>query len=410
VHGSGPRLGRSSDRVAVTGFFSGSTLLVNISLDNDSRQVPVQIDLGSGPLWTTTTSARCCPMLGACATCQAKGKAGHEFSGKPLTQLQSRYGAGNVTGATYVEKVQIGDFPGFSMIVGGADLVFETTGFYESPMEGIMGLGLSSLNEGKTLDPYWEDPRQLSTILMMWSNKVIDSPVITLALSKEGGELTLGEADSSQIDGEFSWTPVVRPVSPDAGAQNYPFQNVFGFWSFSIDAFTIGDTQLAQTTVGFLDSGYSGIGLQSDVYDEWFALASRALGSDMTKVPLEGTPVSLIVVPCADLDLVPSLSFTAAGQTWTLDGSDMAVDDPTTIQLTFSQNQAQPDLPPGSCVLMLIDTVPAGYGLILGTPFLEKHVTAFDATPMKEQLAIAKKKTTKPTRAPASYPAAPVSR
>ncbi|CAK0871205.1 unnamed protein product [Prorocentrum cordatum] len=228
VRASGAQSPRSSERVAVTGFFGGGILLVNISLGSDAREVPVNIDLGSGPLWVPTTSATCCSVQGVCATCQAKGKPGHEFSAKPLTNFTSTYGVGNVTGAAYVEKVQVGDLPGFEIIMGGADLLYQFSGFFGSPMEGLMGLGLAYLNEGRT-DPsvnIWE----MSTVIMMWKQDVIDSPVFTLSLhgGDDDGELILGRVDSSQIDAEFFWTPVVKPISPD-GHQTTPSRTCLDF-------------------------------------------------------------------------------------------------------------------------------------------------------------------------------------
>lgn len=371
--------------IPVGSYFGGGMLVVNITLNMDKKEIPVNIDLGSGPLWVLTDQAKCCELFTSnqsCSACADVDKPGTAASGAALGRFVSTYGAGNATGSLSTERVHIGEFMPFQINVGMTDLMFFPSGIFRSPAQGMMGLGLPYLNEGLT--DAIVNPLSMSTIEMMRLQKVIEAPLFTLVLNHfRPSFLTLGAVDLEEADGEMVWSPAVRPMSPR--------NEVFGFWSVAVDAVTVEGSPDVHQMVGFLDSGYSAIGLAKELYDYYLERVMRIPNAHLALVPI-GPSLKLPFVLCSAVPELPMIHLSIAGQALTIEGKDIANGNRDDIMNLAENIQIPPALQKEPCVLNLIDLVPPGYGIALGTPFLHRYVTAFDQTLDMPRIGIAKKK------------------
>jgi hypothetical protein len=197
------------------------------------------------------------------------------------------YGSGPVSGEIGSAPVALAGAELPSFVMGLAtDVGF--SGYNTASFDGILGLAWPSLSEDQgapSIVPAFFEAGQIPGNLF----------AIYLNADGSGGELSLGEIDSTHYQGEITWLPLVLEA----------------WWSVDLNSVSVGGTSVvsASASMAILDSGTSGISGPSDEIANIIETIQSTGG--LTVYYEQGT--DQYVVACSDVDLLPNITFTLSG-------------------------------------------------------------------------------------------------
>lgn len=260
------------------------------------------------------------------------------------------YGSGPVSGVMVYAPVTLADASLSSFKLGLADEV-GFSGYTSSEFEGILGLAWPGLNS---------DLNVPAIVPALFAANEIAGNLFTIYLSADGsgGELNLGEIDSTRYQGEISWMPLVREL----------------WWSVHFVDLTIGSavsTATASSGLAIIDSGTS---LIIGPTDAIYTLMDSIQTSTGIPVYFDSSQ-QIFAVLCEDVPLLPDLSFLLAGADgqsykFTMPGASYVVStltsDPSICPLGLQGSDSLEGASSGSV------------SWILGDPFLRTFYTIYD--------------------------------
>ena len=198
-------------------------------------------------------------------------------------------------------------------------------------LDGIMGLGYQNLSIESGTTPFYG----------MIAQGLLDQPVYSLYLSDvshNNSELVLGGTNVDNYDGDLVWLPVRHG----------------GYWAVDLNSLTLGDETFGLDATGAIfASGTTEINMLASLANR----LNQEIGAQMG-------PDGLSSVDCGKLQGLPDLTITLAGHDFTLTSSDYI----TRIEDKCISSFVALDLEP-----------PAGPAAFLGTPFLRRWYSVYNA-------------------------------
>jgi cathepsin D len=196
------------------------------------------------------------------------------------------YGSGYVTGVLASDSIS---FAGFTVNISFGLASNASDDFLNYPMDGILGLGLSSSSNSG----------QLTVMETMARNKLLESNIVGISLQRESdgttdGEITFGGIDSSKYSGDITYTSVVANSN---------------MWKIPVDGAAVNgkSTNLTDKSA-IVDTGTS------------FILLPPEDAATLHSLIPDSTPSgSNFIIPCAS---TVEVEFTFSGVTYSVPPSD----------------------------------------------------------------------------------------
>jgi len=237
-----------------------------------------------------------------------------------------QYGSGPVSGNWSVDSATMAGLPvegqRFAEVKDASGL---GAAYSAGKFDGILGLAFESISIDNT-------PTVFGNLV---SQGQVDKAIFSFYLANgKDGELTIGGTDDSKYDGDLTWVPLSSAT----------------YWEIDLEDVTAGETSYDSSTSAIVDSGTSLLTGPTKVVKE----LAEAVGA---KKNFAGE----YLVDC-DAEL-PELTFTIAGEKYTLAGEDYLINSG------------------GTCLFAIMGMDiprPAGPLWILGDVFMRKYYTAFD--------------------------------
>ena len=330
---------------------SNSDLLTSISsvyyvgpIEVGTQTFRVIYDTGSNLLWVPSGS------------CDSSCNGHPAFTGQAQSLSQDwtvTYGSGTVTGTYVTAPVSIADANLTSFKLGLANNVgFD--GFNGAEFDGLLGLAWPSLNSEDnvpaivpSLFTAGQSPANLFTMY--------------LAADGSGGELSLGEIDTSRYQGNITWLPLILAE----------------WWTVRLNGVSVGNQAVSGTGgTAILDSGTS---LIAGPNDQVMNIMDAIQNSGVTVYYDQDS--GLYAVRCSDVSSLPDLTFTLSGS----DRDQYHYVMPGTAYVIKSLSND-----PSVCPLA-INGMSGGGSLdwILGDPFLRTFYSIYDYENQRAGLALA---------------------
>jgi len=255
-----------------------------IGLGTPEQTFTVVFDTGSSNLWVPSTHCRSI----ACFLHKKYDSKLSETYVKNGTDFAIQYGSGALEGFISHDKLTLGD------------LVIENQGFAESTKEpgltfamarfdGILGLGYDTISVQKVVPPFFNAVHQdlvKEPVIGVWLNKVEGNE------DSEGGSITFGGIDKSHIDGEITYSPVIRK----------------GYWEVELEDVTMNGEKIGITTRrAAIDTGTSLFAIpvnEADIINKRIGAVKQNSGQYM--------------VDCSTLSSLPNIELVFNGRTFTL--------------------------------------------------------------------------------------------
>ncbi|KAL0073404.1 secreted aspartyl protease [Phycomyces blakesleeanus] len=208
----------SVGKVPLTDYLYDIMYYGNVTVGTPPQLMRLVFDTGSSDLWTVSTS---------CDSCGSKqNKFDPTLSNTYKTTEKSweiSYGDGSTaSGLLGYDTVRLGDL---AIKEQGIELAeFESPSFMYKPIDGLLGLGFSSLNTLKNI---------ATPVDNLISQKIISKPIFSTYYGKEasggGGEIIFGDYNPKHIDGPLTTIPV---------------NNTQGFWGVNVKNVKVGKTSV----------------------------------------------------------------------------------------------------------------------------------------------------------------------
>ncbi|KAI9686764.1 MAG: Vacuolar protease A [Bathelium mastoideum] len=297
-----------------------------IAIGTPAQEFKVVLDTGSSNLWVPSSE---CGSI-ACYIHSKYDSSESSTYKKNGSEFKITYGSGSLEGFISHDVVQIGDLKfeqDFAEATSEPGLAFAFGQF-----DGILGLGYDTISVNQIVPPFYN----------MLVNDLLDDPVFAFYLgdSNESGddsEATFGGINKAHYTGDIEYIPLRRKA----------------YWEVDLDAITFGDNTAEIDDTGvILDTGTSLISLPSTLAE----LLNREIGA---KKSYNGQ----YTIECNKRDELPDLSFTLAGNNFTITPYDYILEVRGSCISSFMGN----DFPP-----------PAGPLAILGDAFLRKWYSVYD--------------------------------
>jgi hypothetical protein len=242
-------------------------------------------DTGSNLLWVPSPSCQA----------QCAGRAKYTGPSQDLNEAFSlSYGSGTVKGEYVLAAVTLADasLPSFKM--GLANSV-GFPGFSSSEYDGLLGLAWPGLSRDSDVP---------SLVPSLYEAKQIDQNLFSMYLTPDGsgGELTLGDVDSSRFQGNMTWISLALEQwwTVELGGVSVANEGVV-----SSDQSVVNASALTVNSA-ILDSGTSLIVGPKDSVERVMEAVQSKSGTNVYYDSRSG----IYAVDCSSVDLLPSITFT----------------------------------------------------------------------------------------------------
>jgi len=314
------RYGDAGSSDVVIQDFQNAEYYGDISVGTPGQPESVIFDTGSSNLWVPQTK----PWFSSHKVYNHDQSSTYQKNG---TTFKIQYGSGPVSGFYSADDVSIGDLKlkGYTFAE-----VTDTSGlgmaYRFGKFDGILGLGWDAISVDGVPTP----------MRALVESGQLAQPVFAFYLGNmQPGELVFGGVDEKHYTGSFTFVPLTSET----------------YWEVALDGATLGGSSVASQGNAIVDSGTS-----------LLAGPSSAVSAIVTKLGAKSVLGKEYVVDCsAD---IPDLTFTLAGQSFTLKKQDII------LQASGSQ-----------CILGLMGVdvpPPRGPLWILGDVFMRKYYVQFD--------------------------------
>ncbi|KAL4700029.1 hypothetical protein H8957_000143 [Semnopithecus entellus] len=253
-----------------------------ISIGSPPQNFTVIFDTGSSNLWVP--SVYCTSP--ACKTHTRFQPSQSSTYSQPGQSFSIQYGTGSLSGIIGADQVSVEGLT----VVGqqfGESVTEPGQTFVDAEFDGILGLGYPSLAVGG-VTPVFDN---------MMAQNLVDLPMFSVYMSSnpEGGagsELIFGGYDHSHFSGSLNWVPVTKQ----------------GYWQIALDNIQVGGTVMfcSEGCQAIVDTGTSLITGPPDKIKQ----LQNAIGA----APVDGE----YAVECANLNVMPDVTFTINGVPYTL--------------------------------------------------------------------------------------------
>ncbi|XP_010360789.1 cathepsin E isoform X1 [Piliocolobus tephrosceles] len=302
-----------------------------ISIGSPPQNFTVIFDTGSSNLWVP--SVYCTSP--ACKTHTRFQPSQSSTYSQPGQSFSIQYGTGSLSGIIGADQVSVEGLT----VVGqqfGESVTEPGQTFVDAEFDGILGLGYPSLAVGG-VTPVFDN---------MMAQNLVDLPMFSVYMSSnpEGGagsELIFGGYDHSHFSGSLNWVPVTKQ----------------GYWQIALDNIQVGGTVMfcSEGCQAIVDTGTSLITGPPDKIKQ----LQNAIGA----APVDGE----YAVECANLNVMPDVTFTINGVPYTLSPTAYTLLDFVDGMQFCSSGFQGLDIYP-----------PAGPLWILGDVFIRQFYSVFD--------------------------------
>ncbi|XP_045643461.1 cathepsin E isoform X1 [Ursus americanus] len=302
-----------------------------ISIGSPPQNFTVIFDTGSSNLWVPSvycTSA-------ACKTHARFYPSQSNTYSELGSHFSIQYGTGSLSGIIGADQVDVEGL----VVVGqqfGESVTEPGQTFVNAEFDGILGLGYPSLAVGG-VTPVFDN---------MMAQNLVDIPMFSVYMSSDpeggaGSELIFGGYDHSHFSGNLHWVPVTKQ----------------GYWQIALDAIQVGGAVMfcSEGCQAIVDTGTSLITGPSDKVKQ----LQKAIGAE----PMDGE----YGVECANLNVMPDVTFTINGISYTLQPTAYTLLDFVDGMEFCSSGFQGLDIQP-----------PAGPLWILGDVFIRRFYSVFD--------------------------------
>jgi len=322
------RLGLTKSDDEVIKNFQNAQYYGLIKVGTPGQSFRVVFDTGSSNLWIP--SVHCGLFSCGLPFVMTKNKFNDASSSSFIKSDETfaiRYGSGPVSGKFGQDAVSV---QGITVPKQKLGVITDAKGlgitYMMGRFDGILGLGFSSLSIGKA-PTFFDNAMQLN---------LLDEPVFGFYLGdNKDGELTLGGVDKTKFTGEFSKVKLLSAT----------------YWEITLESV---DTvsNVAKDTTAIIDSGTSLI-----------TGPSKEIRKLAKSVGAKRLPTGQYVVDCGKVDSIPDVSFTIAGEKYTLTGKDTVLKSGKICMFAFMELNIKSKGAPK---------------WILGDVFMRKYYTMFD--------------------------------
>ncbi|XP_012314628.2 cathepsin E [Aotus nancymaae] len=302
-----------------------------ISIGSPPQNFTVIFDTGSSNLWVP--SVYCTSP--ACKKHTRFQPSQSNTYNQPGQSFSIQYGTGSLSGIIGSDQVSVEGLT----VVGqqfGESVTEPGQTFVDAEFDGILGLGYPSLAVGG-VTPVFDN---------MMAQNLVDLPMFSVYMSSnpEGGagsELIFGGYDHSHFSGSLNWVPVTKQA----------------YWQIALDNIQVGGTVMfcSDGCQAIVDTGTSLITGPSDKIKQ----LQNAIGA----APVDGE----YAVECANLNVMPDVTFTINGVPYTLSPTAYTLLDFADGMQFCSSGFQGLDIHP-----------PAGPLWILGDVFIRQFYSVFD--------------------------------
>ncbi|KAK7403929.1 hypothetical protein QQX98_010299 [Neonectria punicea] len=228
-----------------------SEWLTPVQIGNPPQTLSLDFDTGSSDLWVFSTETAPSEVNGQSEYSPSKSSTSKKLAGATWS---IQYGDGSSSsGDVYTDKVTVGGLTVSAQAVEAAKTVSDSF-TSESDLDGLLGLGFSSINTVQ--------PKQQKTF---FDNAMshLNSPVFTADLKHDApGFYNFGFIDESAYTGEISYTDV---------------DSSQGWWQFTSSGYAIGGGSVSSSPItGIADTGTTLLLLPSKVTKAYYAQVKGA--------------------------------------------------------------------------------------------------------------------------------------
>jgi len=324
--GIAPLIKRGGINIPITDYENAQYYGV-IGLGTPQQSFKVVFDTGSSNLWVPSNK---CGFFDI--PCWTHNRYYSERSSTYVangTTFDIEYGSGSLSGFLSQDTLIIGGLKVKNQTFAEATSEPGIT-FIVAVFDGILGMAFDSISVDGVTPVFYN----------ILNQRLITNPIFSFWLngdlsSGQGGQLTLGDVDTSHFTGPITYVPLTSQT----------------YWEFQMDSLSLGTTPYAKNIKAIADTGTSLIAGPTDAVNS----INTALGA--TIVLGEG------ILDCSKIPSLPNVSIVLANKTFTLT--------PQQYVLQIS----------GQCIsgFLGID-IPPPYGplWILGDVFIRAYYTVFD--------------------------------
>ncbi|XP_011189404.2 lysosomal aspartic protease-like [Zeugodacus cucurbitae] len=260
-----------------------------ITIGTPPQNFQILFDTGSSNLWVPKGPCSGDPACNNHNSYDASKSSTYQANG---TAFSIQYGSGSLSGYLVEDTVSVAGLA----ITGQTFAVATTepgTTFVDAVFDGIFGMGYQEISNDNVVPPFYN----------LYKQGLVEKPVFSFYLTRDGtasqgGVLTLGGIDSNHYEGAITYVPVSSQ----------------GYWQFNVDTVYIGGSEFSSGDSAIADTGTSLVAVPYYLY-----------GYVQELIGAEPNYDGQYFVDCSQVASLPIVSFTIAGTTFSLEGSDYIV-------------------------------------------------------------------------------------